>query len=556
LSVHRYPQPSGRSRRLWRFHGGVHLPDRKALSNTRPPLRAELPGRLILPLQQHIGEAAEPLVKAGDRVLKGQLIGRPRSYVSAALHAPTSGRVTAIEDHPVPHPSGLSAPCILIEPDGEERWAELPEPMPDFGTRDPAEIRERIRWAGIVGLGGAAFPASVKLNPGRPIHTLILNGAECEPYITCDDLLMRGRPEAILEGIPILLHLTGAERCLIGIEDNKPEAIRALYEAARGDERIEVVRIPTLYPSGGEKQLIYVLTGKEVPSNGLPADIGMVCHNVGTAAAIADAVLRGRPLISRLVTVTGGGVAQPGNFEALIGTPVADLIRQAGGYTGRGDRLVLGGPMMGFALSDDGIPLHKAGNCLLLPTPEEAPDPGSALACIRCGRCAEACPVNLLPQQLYWFARAKDLDRVQDFNLFDCIECACCAQVCPSHIPLVQYYRYAKTEIWERERERRQAEHARRRHEARQARLERLERERQARLRKKKAALAKPPAKGDDPRKAAIEAAKRRAAEKRAALAAQGKTPRNTENLTPAQRRQVEAAEARRAAAAGSDTQE
>lgn len=548
----RYPQLNGMRRRLWRFHGGLHLPERKSLSNSGSVTSAAIPDRLILPLQQHIGAAAVPLVEIGERVLKGQLIAKAQGYVSAPIHAPSSGRVVNLAELPVPHPSGLSSPCIVIETDGRDEWCELPEPLENYAELDPALLRERVRGAGIVGMGGAAFPSSVKLNPGpdKPIHTLIINGVECEPYITCDDTLMRQRPGSILEGVGILQHLLGVERCLIGIEDNKPEAVEALTRAAEQADlpgSVEVVRIPTLYPSGGEKQLIRVLTGVEVPSHGLPAQIGIVCHNVGTTAAIADAVLRGRPLISRYVTLTGLGIAKPQNLEVLIGTPASALITQAGGYRGEVEKLILGGPMMGIALHSDAIPMTKAANCLLALSPEESPDPGAAVPCIRCGQCSQVCPANLLPQQLYWHTRAKDLDKVQDYNLFDCIECGCCAHVCPAHIPLVQYYRYAKTESWAREQEKRKAEHARQRHADRQARLERQEQERKAKLRKKKAALEqKPSGTAGDPKKAAIEAARKRAAAKKAAMAKQGVQPQNVDNLTPAQQKQVEAAETRR----------
>ena len=550
--------------RLHRFHGGLHLPENKSQSLTLPLEKARLPKRLTIPLQQHIGEMADPLIKVGDRVLKGTMLARPQGYVSAPVHAPSSGTVVAIEERPIPHPSGLPALCVVIETDGEEQWSDELEPIADFEQVDLSLLRERIRNAGIVGMGGAAFPSSVKLTPGldNPIDTLIINGAECEPYITCDDLLMQQEAKKIILGIRIIRRLVGAERCLIGIEDNKPQAIDSLRQAVMesGEEWISVITIPTLYPSGGEKQLIRVLTGKEVPSGSIPATIGMICHNVTTAFAIAEAVAEGKPLISRYVTITGNGVAQPRNLEALIGTPAAELIEQAGGYTESVSRLIMGGPMMGFTLADDDVPITKASNCLLAADSREAPDPGVALPCIRCGQCAAVCPANLLPQQMYWYARAKDLEKVQEYNLFDCIECGCCSHVCPSHIPLVQYFRFAKTESWAQEKEQRASERARLRHEAQLARKERLEAERKAKLRQKKEALNKKlPVKkkaaeesadgpeGEDPKKAAIAAALKRAAEKKAKMAAEGVEPKNRDQLSDSQQRAIGKVNQRRA---------
>ncbi len=540
-------------RKLWHFHGGLHIADHKAMSLEQPLRDTAIPDKLIIPLSQHIGELPAVHVKAGDHVLKGQLLAEAEQYVSANIHAPTSGTITAIGEHIINHPSGLSSICITLETDGEDRWADnLPAPMQPYSDFTTQELGTRIRWAGIVGMGGATFPSSIKLNPGpgKNIKMLIVNGAECEPYISCDDMLMQTAANSIVEGIKIVLHMLSAEACLIGIEDNKPRALKSMQQAVAnsGNTAIEVVSIPTIYPSGGEKQLIQILTGREVPSHGLPADIGIVCHNVATLAAIDDAVNRGQPLISRIVTITGEGVKQPGNFRVINGTSINHLVTQAGGYTSSVDRLILGGPMMGYTLKNDDVPLTKGANCVLIPSAEEIPPDSPPVPCIRCGKCADVCPVELLPQQLYWFTRSHDMDKAQDYNLFDCIECGCCAHVCPSHIPLVQFYRYAKTEIWNKEEEKRKSDIARQRHEFRQARLERIAEEKKARLRKKKEDLEKKAGEQTDPKKAAIEAAMKRAADKKKKLQETGVAPANTDKLTAAQKKQIEEADRRRGA--------
>ncbi len=484
--------------RLHTFHGGIHPAENKQQSTTKAVQPAPLPAQLVLPLHQHIGAPAVPVVSVGDHVLKGQLIATAEGFVSVPLHAPTSGKISAIEPRPVPHASGLQDNCIVIEPDGEDQWIEhkgLRETLSvaDLDDIEPRQLTEHIRSCGIAGMGGAGFPSAVKLSvKPESIHTLILNGAECEPYITADDMLMRERAEEVIHGAQILLHIIGAKRCLIGVEDNKPEAIEALNSALKKlneEHHIDVVTIPTKYPSGGEKQLIKILTGEEVPSGGIPASLGIVCQNVGTAAAIYRAVEFGEPLISRITTLTGDGVKNPGNFEVLIGTPVNHLLNLAGYQPQKRERVIMGGPMMGFALPHTDLPVIKTTNCLLTPTEKELPTNDFAMACIRCGMCAEACPAELLPQQLYWFSKGQEFDKAEQHNLFDCIECGACSYVCPSHIPLVQYYRFAKGAIREEREAHAKSEKARLRYEERLARKEREDAEKEER-RKARAAAA------------------------------------------------------------------
>lgn len=539
---------------MWQFHGGLVLAGKKSMSMTTPIARAKLPAEVVIPLHQHIGEIGEVLVSVGDHVLKGQALTQPKAYVSAPVHASTSGIVRTIAEHPIPHPSGLSSMCVTIEADGKDEWIEL-DPMPDYHDLSPGEIRSKVRHAGIVGLGGAAFPTAVKLNPGpdHKIETLILNGSECEPYITCDEMLMRERPIDVIHGAELITYAVDAEKCLIAVEDNKPEAIAALQQTlatAANCSHIEVVEIPSIYPAGGEKQLIKIITGKEVPSDGLPADIGVLVQNIGTAAAVYRAVVNGEPLVSRIVTVTGPGIEKPQNMEALIGTPMMDLIEQCGGYRPDANKLIMGGPMMGFSLHSDELPIIKGCNCLLVKTSADSAITSQTMPCIRCGECTKVCPASLLPQQLYWYASSKNFDVVQDYHLFDCIECGCCAYVCPSQIPLVQYYRFAKTEIWNQEREKQKSDHARIRHEFHTARLEREKREREEALRKKKEMLARKKqaeaAKADeaeDPKKAAIAAAMERVKAKKSVSDTE---PQNTDNLTPAQQQLIEEADKRR----------
>ncbi|WP_313500107.1 electron transport complex subunit RsxC [Stutzerimonas nitrititolerans] len=478
---------------VWDIHGGIHPPERKELSNRAPIQRMPLPARLVVPLAQHLGAPAEPCVTLGEQVLKGQLIAEASGFVSAPLHAPTSGTVSFIGPQPYPHVSGMTATAIVIDSDGRDQWIEL-QPHTDYRQLPPAELLDIIRQAGINGLGGAGFPTAVKLTapPTQTIRTLIINGTECEPYITADDLLMREKAAELVAGIEILEYLIQPQQVLIGIEDNKPEAIAAV-RAAIGERPYVLKVFPTKYPSGGEKQLIQILTGEEVPSGGLPADIGMLCQNVGTCVAVHDAVLLGKPLISRITTLTGEALARPMNVEALIGMPVTELLAFAGLDDSKLNRLIMGGPMMGFTLPSMDVPLIKTTNCLLASTLAELPPPPPALPCIRCGECAEVCPASLLPQQLHFFALGLEHEQLKAYNLFDCIECGACAYVCPSSIPLVQYYRAAKGEIRALEQKQQKAEHSRQRFEWRQERLRRAEEQKEAdrKARAERAARAK-----------------------------------------------------------------
>jgi len=536
------------SRTLHRFHGGLHLETHKAESTTLPVEPMPVAQRLVLPLQQHIGAPAHPLVEVGQKVLKGEPIARAEGAVSVAIHAPSSGTVVAIEPHFPPHPSGLPDTAIVIETDGEDRWGER-RPLPEAQREDGEALRAHIQASGIVGLGGAGFPSHLKLNPGeQPVQTLILNGAECEPYITCDDMLMREQPQAVIHGILIMQQALHAKELVIGIEDNKPEAFEALVsarDAIAEASGIEIVQVPTVYPTGGERQLIKVLTGKEVPSKGLPIQVGVVCHNVATAASVYRAVVQGEPLISRYLTVTGSAVRQPRNLEVAFGTPMLDVLNHVEVDLAELWELLMGGPMMGVPIHHMGTPVIKTTNCLLTTAESQKRPAPRPLACIR--------SAQLLPQQLYWHARAKAYDKVQDFHLFDCIECGCCDYVCPSQIPLVSYYRFAKTEIWAQEKEKQKADIARQRHEFRLFRLEREKQERAARHAAKRKAVSgdEGDKKADEAKKAAIAAAMERAKAKREAA-----QPRNTEDLTEAQQQQIEEVEKRRAKQSRSSDEE
>ena len=538
-------------RALFKFNGGIHPPQNKEQSTQRGIARAPLPEKLVIPFRQHAGEAARPVVRIGDRVLKGQLIGMPEGFVSSAVHASTSGTIAAIDMQPVAHPSGLPDLCATLIPDGREEW--IAHEAFDYHNSDPAALRQHLRMCGIVGLGGAVFPSDLKLRPlrGHPnkdIGTLILNGAECESYITCDDMLMRERAAEIVQGAEMLRFMLDAGEVLIGIEDNKPQAIAAMRQAvADSGQPFEVVVVPTIYPGGGAKQLIRVLTGLEVPSGKLPTDIGVQCFNVATAYSVQRAITHGEPLLSRIVTITGN-VRHAQNYEVLLGTSVEDLV-ELGEALPNTDRYIMGGPMMGLPLSSTAIPLTKASNCIIAASDNLFPPAPPALPCIRCTRCAQACPADLQPMDLFWFSQSKEFGKAQQFSLFDCIECGACSYVCPSHIPLVQYFQFAKSEIRVHEQEKQAADHARERHEFREFRIEREKREKAERLaardqamRGQTAGQTSAAASEADDMQRKIQAALARAREQAAAS-----QPKNTGNLTAQQQVEIDEIEARRA---------
>lgn len=458
--------------KFWQFHGGVHPPEQKWLSNDKPIRPLDLPPMLCLPLQQHIGVAAKPIVAPGDYVLKGQPLTQNHNPMAVPVHAPTSGFIEKIERATIPHPSAMQEPCIFLKPDGKDQWIKR-EVCDDFYSLSREEIISKVANAGIAGMGGAGFPTHIKVNHKPVIDFLIINAVECEPYITSDDLLMREHGPSIIDGVKILDHLLLPEHILIGVEDNKPEAIKALETATQGYDKVKICVLPTKYPTGGEKQLIKALTGKEVPSGVIPAQMGIVMQNVGTCYAIADAVINDTPLIKRVVTVTGKSLDKPQNVWALLGTPVEFLLEQCGYQEDNNSMLIMGGPMMGFTMPSTQIPIIKTSNCILAPSNAEIPVASEEQECIRCGECAEVCPSQLLPQELQWSAKAKDYDQLKKLNLFDCIDCGACAFVCPSQIPLVQYYRVAKAEIRFQQVQEIKAEKAKSRFEARKARLER-----------------------------------------------------------------------------------
>ncbi|MFA0158513.1 electron transport complex subunit RsxC [Vibrio sp. 10N.261.46.A3] len=533
---------------IWNFPGGVHPAENKKQSNTTDIVHARLPEEIVLPVKQHIGKPGNLLVAAGDTVLKGQQLTALDTGFTLPVHAPTSGVITAIEPRTTAHPSGLSEMCVVIKPDGLDTWIEK-NPVEDFSTKTSDELLDVIRQAGISGMGGAGFPTAKKLQSGLGrTDILIVNAAECEPYITSDDKLLQEHANEVLKGIEVVEHILQPKLTVIGIEDNKPDAIKALEIAAK-DKDIVIRVIPTKYPSGGEKQLIKILTNKEVPAGGIPADIGVLVQNVGSLYSIKRAVIDGEPVVNRVVTLTGKTFKQPRNVWALLGTPVHELLEEFGYKADKKlPRLILGGPMMGFTLPHANVPITKTSNCILAPTRREISPSTYEMECIRCSACAEACPASLLPQQLQWHAKANELDKCEELNIKDCIECGACAFVCPSEIPLVQYYRQAKAEIKTRKDEATAAERAKIRFEEKNARMERDKAERENRFKKAADNRRKDmkSADGDDAIAAAI-------ARVKAQKAAADQTPNAEPAVKPAVAAAIAKAKAKQAAAQKAD---
>jgi len=474
---------------IYPLTGGIHLADNKIPASEAPLKNCPLPEQLMIPLNMHAGSIASSIVRIGDTIKMGENIAEAEGFISAFIHSPVDGHIKDIRTMAVANRSGLDETVVVIDCMKQQQIDE--NQQFDWQHQKPEQLLEKIKLAGIVGLGGAGFPSHHKLHSSRnDSHTLLLNGAECEPYISCDDRTMRDYSDQVLEGALILSRSLDCEKIQIAIEDNKPQAIKAMTEALSKYQQqpiptieIEVVEIPTRYPSGGERQLIEIITGQQVPSGSFPAALGYTVQNVGTTLAVYDAVVINKPLVDRIVTVTGDAVSRPGNYRVIIGTPIRHLLEFAGWDSAKTATLIHGGPMMGFPLSDPDRPISKTSNCIIAASKKEIPEPLPEQPCIRCGQCAEVCPVSLLPQQLLWFSRSGEINKAKQHKLLDCIECGACAYVCPSQIPLVDYYRYSKGELRNKAAARIKSQRAKQRFDFRN---DRLEKEKQQKLEKQR----------------------------------------------------------------------
>jgi Na+-translocating ferredoxin:NAD+ oxidoreductase subunit C len=426
------------------FDRGVFLPHHKEFSEHQPITTIALPKQVVIPLHQHTGAPCKAIVKVGDKVKTGQKIGDSEAFVSAAVHASVDGTITAIE--PRPYFTGTNVESVVIEVDGQQKepsWTER-----DITAMNSEQIKAAVKEAGIVGMGGAAFPTSVKLSPPKPIDVIIINACECEPFLTCDHRVIVEMTEELIEGSKLIAKVVDAPRVIIGIETNKPDGIEALKNQIGDTEGLEIVELNVKYPQGSEKQLIKAAVNREVPPGKLPLDVGVVVQNVGTAVAVYEACRYGKPLYERVLTVTGDAAAKPGNYRVRIGTSIGDVIEQSGGFKEgvQPGKVVLGGPMTGWAQSSLDIPVIKGTSGILLFS-EEMVIKSEHMACVRCGKCVDHCPMNLYPNYIGVHAENGQYNKAVEWGAMDCFECGICVYVCPSNRPIVQFVRDTKKEI-------------------------------------------------------------------------------------------------------------